>query len=76
MEKTIEEWEQEKNVFIKDAKDLTEKMTADEFKELMYGSGFIGVNWEFRVAFLQRCGYEVNRKNMIADLPNRKNPKS
>lgn len=67
--------EKRQGVIITGDFDLSQKMTEDEFAELIRNEKveYVGVDHEFRVNFLKNNGYEVNRENMV-DLSLTVNP--
>lgn len=74
IKKTIQEWEKEKNCIIVGDPDISEKVAESEFEEMRLNNS-IGVDWEHRLAFLESCGYETTRENIIDSSLNFRNKK-
>lgn len=67
--KTIEQLEREYNIMTTQEKDLSKKVSEDEFKEIISSGKFVGVDFKQREKFLKDNGYKLTRENMInADL--------
>jgi len=64
--KTIEEWEQESNLMVRNLgkRKLTDKVTKQEFFA-GYPDNHLGVRIEDRKRFLEANGYQVTRENMM-----------
>jgi len=69
MKDTISEFEKETGKFLFDVSELPE--TREEFDELTADlNKWFGVDYEYRVKFLEENGYELTRENVIdAHLP-------
>lgn len=63
MKKSIEEWEREKNCFVM-GRYIKENLTEEEFDAIDVQDK-VGVDWHFRLAFLEKCGYKITRENII-----------
>jgi hypothetical protein len=71
--KTVAEWEKTQGVFLLGdvkANVLKQTMNVKDFMALADETGFTSVEYKLRVQWLERCGYEVTRENLLnADLP-------
>lgn len=64
-EKTIEQHERDHKIVLTGITNPKDKMSLDDFREVVKSGKFIGVDHEQREQFLKENGYEVNRENLI-----------